>query len=901
MLHFSAISPLAFSPHPELRPYRQLLRLFAVLVFVSFGPFQALAQLSNTCELFPLNAPTPRANSLYALRSSVGEHFAIVGANANTTGSVPGQAHIYEYTGGVWVFRQTLNAPGTVTADAYGNNVYIDDNTALVAAYNYTRPATGARNGIIYVYTRQGSQWVLTGSFVNPSATIASFGWSLAKSGTDVLVGCNYNGSQNFAAYVFRQPVVPTQPWTLVATLPPQPGNTGYDYGYSVAIEGDNLVVGSLDAFSRGRSAAYFYRRSALGVWSLAQVEAYPNNSRAGFSVALHGNFAAIGSDSNLGVRLYELTAAGWQLRQTLYNPDTPPLPGGRYGFTVAMNSTALLVSNPFDFRAGVGNGIVYRYARRNGLWQLQRRYLTPAPQGNDGLGGWVAADARTHNFILSAPGRISGGIVGAGQAFVHWEPAVLPAGPFCATASPVLLQATATGGTWSGPGITGPQTGQFAPAQVGPGTHRVAYSLTAGSCTYSDTVSITVTAPLRITRPALPALTCARDTAFTLAATVAGGIWSGVGITNPQTGTFRTSVAGPGRHVITYTASSGSPCGTRDTFSVVVRPVRARIQAGPRRFSCARDTSLALLATPSGGSWRGPGITNAVTGAFSSAVAGPGRHVLTYSLPSTGACAGRDTVSVVVQPVAVRVLTAPLTLCRLDSAITLRATPAGGVWRGRGITNAQQGRFLAPSPGRYVLRYELGNGACRVADSVTVTVNPVPTPVVSPAVVVLRCGQSGGVLSSSAVPPTGTRLVWQYAVAPGATWQTLTNGNGQPTYQPTQAGLYRLQVLQGGCAAFSAITEVRVESVQPMQVPNIFTPNGDGVNETFELRLQYPRTSRLQVFTRWGNEVFSTGTYGQFWTATGAADGLYYYLWRFSTDCEPAERVVKGWVEVVR
>ena len=825
MLQFSTIQRLAFLRNPDSRPYGSLLLLFALFVFMTLGQLSALAQSSNTCDLFPLNAPTPSANSSYAQRSSVGEHFAIVGANANITGTAPGQAHIYEYTGGVWVFRQTLSAPGTVTADGYGNSVYIDDNTALVAAYNYIRPGIPASgSGIIYVYTRQGAQWVLTGSFVNPSRTIPSFGWSLAKSGPDVLVGCNYNGTQNFAAYVFRQPPLSTQPWALVATLTPQAGDTGYDYGYSVAIEGDNLVVGSLDAFGFGHSAAYFYHRSAAGAWSLAQMEVYPADSRTGFSVALHGNFAAVSSDDNLGVRLYELTAAGWQLRQTLFNPDTPSLPAGRYGFTVAMNSNMLLVSNPLDYRAGVANGIVYRYARRNGLWQLQRRYLTPSPQGDDVLGAWVATDARSHNFILSAPGRISGGIVGAGQAFVNWEPAVLPAGPFCASASPVLLQATATGGKWSGFGITNSQTGQFAPAQAGPGIHRVAYSLTAGSCTYSDTVTITVSAPLRITRPALPALTCARDTTITLSATVAGGIWSGMGITNPQTGTFGTSAAGPGRHVITYTASGVNFCATQDTFSVVVRPV------------------------------------------------------------------------------AVRVLTPPVTLCRLDSAITLSATPAGGVWRGRGITNAKQGRFLPPSPGRFVLRYELGTGACHAADSVAVIVNLVPMPTITPTgTVMLRCGQSSSMLSYPASPAVGTRLVWQYAATAGATWQTLSSSNGQLTYQPTQAGLYRLQLIQGICAAFSAVTEIQIEPVQPVQVPNIFTPNGDGINETFELTLQYPRTFRLQVFNRWGSEVFSTSTYGQFWTAAGASSGLYYYLWRYSTDCDPAERVIKGWVEVVR
>lgn len=159
MPQFSTISRLTFLRNPDSRPYGPLLWLCALFVFVTVEGLPARAQSNNTCELFPLDAPTPSAGNSYAQHSSIGEHFAIVSANANITGTVPGQAHIYEYTGGVWVFRQTLNAPGTLIADGYGNSVYIDDNTALVAAYNYIRPGIPASGSdIIYVYTRQGSQ-----------------------------------------------------------------------------------------------------------------------------------------------------------------------------------------------------------------------------------------------------------------------------------------------------------------------------------------------------------------------------------------------------------------------------------------------------------------------------------------------------------------------------------------------------------------------------------------------------------------------------------------------------------------------------------------------------------------------------------------------------------------------
>lgn len=702
-------------------------------------------------------------------------------------------------------------------------------------------------------------------------------------------MGCVYSGSQNYAAYVYRQQA--NSQYTLVATLTPeQNSNTGYDFGYSVDIDGDNLVIGSLDAFSFGRSAAYFYHRSAAGVWAQAQVEVYPNGSRAGFSVALHGRLAAIGSDSNLGVRLYEHTASGWQLQQTLFNPDVPAVNPGRYGLAVAMNDDVLLVSNPFDRLAA---GVVYRYGRHNNAWQLRRRYFAPQALTGDVTGGWVGVDANSNNFIIGAPGRRSLRVADAGQAFVQWEPAIRPAGPFCPSDPPVKLQATATGGSWSGPGISNGQTGVFNPVLAGPGTHVIAYALSAGpTCTYRDTLTITVKAALRITRPSLPPLSCARDTLFTLSTNVAGGTWSGMGITNPQTGLFRTTVAGPGRHVITYTLNTA--CGTQDTVSVVVRPVAVRILTGRVPLSCARDTTLVLSATPAGGAWSGAGISNAAN-TFQSATAGPGRHLLIYRVP--GPCGGQDTLSLIVRPVAVRIISQPATLCRADTILTLQATPAGGRWRGPGITDAQRGLFTPPGAGRYVLRYELGSGACRAADSVAISIISLPRPVIN-TLPPRRCGEPAGVLQLSSSSPGPVTYKWQYRATNALPWQTVST---EPTHQPTMPGWYRLQLSQGRCLAYSAATEFITEPVQAQQIPNVFTPNGDGVNDVFELRLQYPRTSQVQVFNRWGREVFSTPTYGPFWSGEGASAGIYYFLWRYATDCDPVERTVKGWVELVR
>ena len=63
-------------------------------------------------------------------------------------------------------------------------------------------------------------------------------------------------------------------------------------------------------------------------------------------------------------------------------------------------------------------------------------------------------------------------------------------------------------------------------------------------------------------------------------------------------------------------------------------------------------------------------------------------------------------------------------------------------------------------------------------------------------------------------------------------------------------------------------------------KVPNIFTPNGDGINDTFEIfGVEGFRGSRLQVFDRWGTVVFEDEDYKNNWGAKDNADGVYFYI----------------------
>ncbi len=77
--------------------------------------------------------------------------------------------------------------------------------------------------------------------------------------------------------------------------------------------------------------------------------------------------------------------------------------------------------------------------------------------------------------------------------------------------------------------------------------------------------------------------------------------------------------------------------------------------------------------------------------------------------------------------------------------------------------------------------------------------------------------------------------------------------------------------------------------------IPNIFTPNGDGINDFWEVT-GLPDNSKLRVFNRWGNLVYENTNYQNNWSGSDISDGIYYYQLTMTDG-----REFKGWVEVVR
>lgn len=86
------------------------------------------------------------------------------------------------------------------------------------------------------------------------------------------------------------------------------------------------------------------------------------------------------------------------------------------------------------------------------------------------------------------------------------------------------------------------------------------------------------------------------------------------------------------------------------------------------------------------------------------------------------------------------------------------------------------------------------------------------------------------------------------------------------------------------------------------MFIPNLYTPNGDGANDTFEIRgLELFAENDLVIVNRWGNEVYKSNNYQNNWTGEGLNEGTYYYILRVKENLGAEWQVFKGYITLIR
>jgi gliding motility-associated-like protein len=97
----------------------------------------------------------------------------------------------------------------------------------------------------------------------------------------------------------------------------------------------------------------------------------------------------------------------------------------------------------------------------------------------------------------------------------------------------------------------------------------------------------------------------------------------------------------------------------------------------------------------------------------------------------------------------------------------------------------------------------------------------------------------------------------------------------------PSIPGIYpvELAVINSEGCVNTVTSFILIESDGAVTLPNIFTPNGDGDNDSFVPFEAFPGKWNLTIFNRWGTEVFTTSNLSKGWNGEESPAGTYYWI----------------------
>ena len=253
-----------------------------------------------------------------------------------------GAAYVYVRSGSTWTHQAYLKAPNRSNNDKFGYSVAVSGDTIAVAARKEASTTTGiihgadlsatndggTANGAVYVFVRSGSIWSFQAYLKAPNTSNNdNFGTSLAISGDTIVVGATGEASTT----------------------------TG-------VINGNDLSATNDAGNSEG--AAYVFRRSG-STWSHEAYLKAPNASALslfGTSVGISGDTIAVGA---------------------MDEPSTT---------NAIINGSDLSSTNT----TGTQNGSVYIFQRSGSSWSHQAYLKAPNNSDTDEFGTWVAIDGDT-------------------------------------------------------------------------------------------------------------------------------------------------------------------------------------------------------------------------------------------------------------------------------------------------------------------------------------------------------------------------------------------------------------------------------------------------------------------------------------------------------------------------
>ncbi len=273
------------------------------------APFAVLAlaaPCAAQCELDQLVAADPLDDARFGAALALSGDLAVVGAPSIFVPSDPGAAYVFARAEFDWAQVAKLTAFDGAPTDRFGAAVATDGTTVVVGAPQ--DDDAGTSSGSAYVYTAAGAFEAKLGA--PDAAASARFGAAVVVAGDTLVVGA----PRAAACYVFTKS---GSSWSFQTKLTASDAATNQrDFGETLALEGDRLVVGTQLNISAAEGAAFVFERSG-SAWSevaiLTATLPFPGPSTSdefGSPVALDADTIVVGAPGYDGGGSYDEGAA---------------------------------------------------------------------------------------------------------------------------------------------------------------------------------------------------------------------------------------------------------------------------------------------------------------------------------------------------------------------------------------------------------------------------------------------------------------------------------------------------------------------------------------------------------------------------------------------------------------
>jgi len=403
----------------------------------TYGFIMPVAGWSDAYQSFKLNPLSGGHHDDFGGAISIDSDNIIIGSTgADDNGSASGAAYVFSKPDHGWVDtteNSKIIAPVIYQTLIYnyGDAVAIDGDYSVISS-----PLYGGQLGIVHVLFFNGTTWETVAELTASNGVAGDyFGTDVAISGNNIVIGAfraNISGPWSGAAYVYTKPTGGWTDMTQTAVLRDSDGEINGLFGYSVAVDGDNIVVGAYgkDELTTDVGAAYVFTKP-IGGWKdttetakLNNIDSLQNN-KFGTDVSISGDYIVVGcfnKDSLTPSYVFKKSILGWVSSHELakLSPSHGDITSKYFGNSVSISGETIVLGSRNENGISDQNGAAYIYTKPVSEWtdMTETAKLTPSnglPYSHFGTS--VSIDNET--VIIGSPYRDS--LIGA--TYIYEKP----------------------------------------------------------------------------------------------------------------------------------------------------------------------------------------------------------------------------------------------------------------------------------------------------------------------------------------------------------------------------------------------------------------------------------------------------------------------------------------------